>query len=75
MKFAADPSRDKALEPQGSGLNLLVAAIVLWNTRYLETTIEQVRGEIEVLDEYLRYLSPLGWDYINLAGDYIWKLS
>lgn len=70
--------RDRSFEGQSaraSGLNLLVAAIVLWNTRYLEAAIEQVRREIEVPDDYLRYLSPLGWDHINLTGDYIWKLS
>ena len=21
----------------------------------------------------LRYLSPLGWEHINLTGDYLWK--
>ena len=69
--------RDRSFEGQNvraSGLNLLVAAIVLWNTRYLEAAIEQVRREIEVPDDYLRYLSPLGWDHINLTGDYICKL-
>jgi hypothetical protein len=45
------------------------------NTRHLEAAIEQVRREIEVPDDYLRYLSPLGWGHINLTGDYIWKLS
>ncbi len=59
---------------RASGLNLLVAAIVLWNTRHLEAAVERARGEIDVPDEYLRYLSPLGWEHINLTGDYIWKL-
>jgi hypothetical protein len=21
----------------------------------------------------LRYLSPLGWEHINLTGDYVWR--
>ena len=70
--------RDRSFEGQStraSGLNLLVAAIILWNTRHLEAALERVRGEIDVPDEYLRYLSPLGWEHINLTGDYIWKLS
>jgi TnpA family transposase len=69
--------RDRSFESQSSrasGLNLVVAAIILWNTHYLEKAIEQVRQEIQVPDEYLQYLSPLGWDHINLTGDYIWNL-
>jgi TnpA family transposase len=69
--------RDRSFEGQSSrasGLNLLAAAIVLWNTRYLERAVEQVRREIGIPDEYLQYLSPLGWEHINLTGDYIWNL-
>ncbi len=69
--------RDRSFEGQSSrasGLNLLVAAIVLWNTRHLERAVEQVRREIDIPDDYLQYLSPLGWEHINLTGDYIWNL-
>lgn len=70
--------RDRSFENQcyrASGLNLVVAAIILWNTVYLEKVIAKVRKRREVPDEYLTYLSPLGWDHINLTGDYVWKLS
>jgi TnpA family transposase len=71
--------RDRSFENQryrASGLNLVVAAIVLWNTIYLERTIQELRdkGE-EAPDEYLQYLSPLGWEHINLTGDYVWRDS
>ena len=69
--------RDRAIESQSvraSGLNLLVAAIILWNTRYLETAVEQARAKTDAPDEYLQYLSPLGCEHIILTGDYIWKL-
>jgi ribosomal protein L30/L7E len=36
--------------------------------------VEQVRGEIDVPDDYLQCLSPLGWERINLTGDCIWNL-
>ena len=26
-------------------------------------------------DQRLRRLSPLGWDHINLTGDYVWSES
>ena len=25
--------------------------------------------------ELLQYLSPLGWEHINLTGDYVWRQS
>lgn len=26
-------------------------------------------------DDLLQYLSPLGWEHINLTGDYVWTQS
>ncbi|MDN7395848.1 Tn3 family transposase, partial [Escherichia coli] len=26
-------------------------------------------------DSLLQYLSPLGWEHINLTGDYLWRSS
>jgi hypothetical protein len=70
--------RDRSFENQcycASGLNLVVAAIILWNSVYLEKAIAAVRQRLNVPDEYLRYLCPLGWEHINLTGDYIWNLG
>jgi hypothetical protein len=55
-------------------LNLVVAAIVLWNTVYLERTVTAIRqtGQI-VSGETLAHLSPLKWEHINLTGDYHWR--
>lgn len=68
--------RDRTLESQqhrASGLNLVVAAIVLWNTVYMERAIQALRAGGETIpDELLPHLAPLGWQHINLTGDYIW---
>jgi len=69
--------RDRSFEARrrrASGLNLVTAAIVFWNTVYLERTI-QVMAARGVMPEtmLLPYLSPLGWEHINLTGDYVWK--
>ena len=50
----------------------LVAAIILWNTIYLERAIGllQQKGRT-ISDELLVHLSPLGWEHINLTGDYV----
>ena len=58
---------------KASGLNLIVAAIILWNTIELEKAIEKVKTEIEFPDDYLKYLSPLKWNHINFTGEYHWK--
>ena len=55
-----------------SGLNLLVTAIILWNTRYLEQAVAELRQVEDVPDHLLAHLSPLGWEHVNLTGDYIW---
>jgi Tn3 transposase DDE domain len=68
--------RDRTYENQqhrASGLNLLVTAIILWNTRYLERAIAAQRRAEDVSDQLLAHLSPLGWEHVNLTGDYIWS--
>ncbi len=69
--------RDRSFENQkhrASGLNLVVAAIVLWNTVYLERAVQALTTRGYAVDEsLLQHLSPLGWDDINLTGDYTWK--
>jgi TnpA family transposase len=69
--------QDRSFENQSyraSGLNLVIAAIALWNTVYLERAIEQLKADgTEITEEQLRHLSPLSWGHINLTGDYVWN--
>ena len=67
--------RDRSYDNQryrASGLNLVVAAIILWNTTYLERAVIALRRYEEVPEELLRHISPLGWEHVNLTGDYLW---
>jgi TnpA family transposase len=67
--------RDRTYENQqhrASGLNLLVTAIILWNTRYLESAVAALRQSEDVQNHLLAHLSPLGWEHVNLTGDYVW---
>jgi TnpA family transposase len=67
--------RDRTYENQqhrASGLNLLVTAIILWNTRYLERAVATLRQTEDAPDHLLAHLSPLGWEHVNLTGDYVW---
>ena len=48
--------RDRSFEQQryrASGLNLVTAAIVLWNTVYLERAVTALRGHAQPVDEDL----------------------
>ena len=44
------------------------------DTVYIERAVNALRelGQ-EIDDDLLQYLSPLGWEHINLTGDYLWK--
>jgi TnpA family transposase len=69
--------RDRGHENQktrAAGLNLVTAAIILFNCRYLGRALGEMRSRGMLIDETLiPQLSPLGWDHINLTGDYIWS--
>jgi Tn3 transposase DDE domain len=70
--------RDRSFENQrhrASGLNLVVAAITLWNTVYLERATEQMAKSQPFSPALLQHVSPLGWDRINLTGDYSWHVN
>jgi TnpA family transposase len=63
--------RDRTFENQAyraSGLNLLVAAVILWNTRYLEFAA----ADLGIGPETMRHVAPLGWEHLSLTGDYAW---
>ena len=40
-----------------------------WATQGLVEAGKPVDGEL------LQFLSPLGWEHINLTGDYVWRQS
>ena len=61
---------------RAGGLNLVVAAIILWNTVYMERAINALRaGGEHIPDGLLSHLAPLGWQHINLTGDYLWSTN
>ena len=66
-------SRERVIK---CGLNLIVAAIILWNTRYLAPAFaELARRGHDVSPELIRHVAPLGWQHIALTGDYSWNLA
>jgi TnpA family transposase len=68
--------RDRTLENQrywASGLNLAVAAVILWNTVYLGRAVAKLRSRGEVVsDDLIAHIAPLRWEHIAFNGDYVW---
>ena len=66
--------RDRTEEGQHyrlAGLNLLAAIIIYWNTRKLgEAVFTRKNAGLDVPAEFLAHVSPLGWEHINLTGEY-----
>jgi TnpA family transposase len=65
--------RERELEEQllrASALNILINAISVWNTVYLQKAIEYLKSENGFDENLLKHISPLGWAHINFLGEY-----
>lgn len=71
--------RERELEDQlqrASALNILINAISIWNTTYLQKAINYLRETNEEVDESLiKHISPLAWEHINFLGDYNFEMT
>ena len=61
---------------EASCLNLVVNAIILWNTVYMQAIIEQLRKEgYHISDDDLRHLGPARHEHINPYGHYTFNIQ
>ena len=71
--------RDRSFEQRryrASGLNLLTAAIVLWNTVYMSAVLDQLRSEgHDVDDGDVVHLSPARYAHINAFEAIGWRVD
>ena len=68
----ADRGQD-AQQFRASGLNLVIAAIVYWNSTYMADAVQHRRNQGRpVPDELLAHTSPLTWEHIGFSGDFLW---
>ena len=70
--------RERAIQDQlqrASALNILINAIVAWNTVYLTKAIEYLKFKQPINEELLCHVSPLAWEHINFLGDYSFDLK
>ena len=63
------------MEDQLGALGLVLNAVVLFNTRYMDTAVNQLRADgFDVRDEDVARLSPFVRQHINMLGRYSFKL-
>ncbi len=65
--------RERELQDQlqrASALNILINAISIWNTTYLQKAIEHLKQNDAFDESLLKHISPLAWEHINLLGEY-----
>jgi hypothetical protein len=69
--------RDRSFDSQAfraSGLNLVVSAIVHWNTVYLARIVGSLKSKGRTIPgDLLKHVSPISWEHINLTGIYSWQ--
>ena len=62
-------------EDQLGALGLVINAIILWNTIYMDAALRQLRaGSFDVHDEDVARLSPLAHQHVNVLGRYAFIL-
>jgi hypothetical protein len=72
----SDSATAKGQEDQLGALGLVVNAVVLWNTRYLDAALAQIRASGEVVKpEDVERLSPLLLEHVNVLGRYEFVLK
>ncbi|KWX04834.1 transposase [Carbonactinospora thermoautotrophica] len=63
------------MEDQIGALGLVLNAVVLFNTRYMDAAVTKLRGDgFEVREEDVARLSPFVRDHINMLGRYSFQL-
>ncbi|MFU2321787.1 Tn3 family transposase [Enterococcus faecium] len=65
--------RERTIQHQlqrASALNIIINAISIWNTLHLTTAVEYKKRTGSFNEDLLHHMSPLGWEHINLLGEY-----
>ncbi|PHQ82079.1 MAG: transposase [Thalassobium sp.] len=64
---------DAAQQKRAMALNMVIAAIMFWNTLYMDKASAHLARQGQIPNpKLLCHTSPLGWEHIILTGDYDW---
>ncbi|MEX3624924.1 Tn3 family transposase [Viridibacillus arvi] len=70
--------RERTIQHQlqrASALNIIINTISIWNTLHLTKAVEYQKQSGSFNEELLHHMSPLGWEHINLLGEYHFNLE
>ena len=70
--------RERELQDQlqrASALNIIINAICVWNTVYLQNSIDYLKSKNELDESLIKHISPLNWAHINFLGEYHFDLK
>jgi len=65
--------RERTIQQQlqrASALNIIINTISIWNTLHLTKAVEYQKQTGSFNEDLLHHMSPLGWEHINLLGEY-----
>lgn len=65
--------RERTIQHQlqrASALNIIINAISIWNTLHLTKAVEYQKQTGSFNEDLMFHMSPLGWEHINLLGEY-----
>ncbi|PMC34622.1 DDE transposase [Bacillus sp. UMB0899] len=65
--------RERTIQHQlqrASALNIIINGISIWNTLHLTKAVEYQKQSASFNEDLLHHMSPLGWEHINLLGEY-----
>lgn len=52
----------------------MIAAIIWWNSTYVQEAIAHLRSQGEqVPDDLLVHSSPVSWEHVGFSGDFLWE--
>ncbi|KXY40043.1 transposase [Bacillus cereus] len=65
--------REQTIQHQlqrASALNIIINVISIWNTLHLTKAVKYQKRIGSFNENLLHHMSPLGWEHINLLGEY-----
>ncbi|OHW61203.1 Tn3 transposase DDE domain protein [Andreesenia angusta] len=65
--------RERTVQNQlqrATALNIIINAVSVWNTLHLTKAVEYQKRLGNFNEDLLQHMSPLGWEHINLLGEY-----
>ena len=66
--------QDEQLLHQVGALNLVINAIIIWNTVYIDKVVQQLRKDgLEISDEDLQSIWPTRQKHLNVYGAYLYE--